>query len=100
MLDEEGGARRRTAGVEIVEIDPPLGELRGALGPRADAVVGDVVDQAAEAVDREHRLALGLGHQPHGGIEGAVRRLALRGGDHGFGRLETHETVLAWARLF
>ena len=57
----------------------PRIELCGALLPGARAVVGDVVDQPAELVDGEHRLALGLGHDAHGRVERAARDLRLQG---------------------
>jgi hypothetical protein len=36
------------------------------------AIVGDVIDQAAERVDLEHRLALGFRHNTHGCVERAA----------------------------
>ena len=76
---QERALDRRASGIERVEIAPPFGERGEAFLARADAVVGDVVDHAAEGIDREHRLAFGARHQPHGGIERASLGLLLDG---------------------
>ena len=57
----------------------PLRELLAALGMRR-ARIGDVVDQPAERVDFEHRLALRARQYPHRGVERAARGAARRAG--------------------
>ena len=86
---QELGTSRGLAGIQSLQIVPPMIELGRPLRPRPRAVVGDVVHQPAEAVDGIHRRTLRLGHQPHGGVEGAPRRLGLQGpirGGVGLGR--------------
>ena len=72
---------RRLAGIERIDIAPPLRELPGALGAVA-AVIGDVVDRAAESVDVVHGLALRARQDAHGGVE---RRAGGGGGGIGPG---------------
>ena len=79
VLSEESGTPARMAVVERGEIGAPDIEFGGTLRSGTRAVVGDVVDQTAELVDGEHRLALGLGHDAHGGVERAARDPRLQG---------------------
>ena len=69
---EEARLASRPAAVERIEVLAPFGQRCGAGRARPRAVVGDIVDQAAEDVDREHRLALDLRHEAHGGVERAA----------------------------
>ena len=69
--------------IERVDVGAPAVE-RGAARRARPAVVGDVVDGAAEGVDRVHRLALGARQDAHGEIERAAggrqrRRCVLAG---------------------
>ena len=63
---------------------------RRSAGGRRPALVGDVVDGAAEVVEREHRLAPALRQDAHGGIEGGTVRHRRR--------LRAHATAFARAR--
>src|ERR1700722_18953876 len=94
-VGEDGEMRRRLSGKHRGNVGAPLVQLVQALnrcgGP---AVVGYIVDFATEAVDREHRLALTLRQNAHGGIEGAVRhRRRLRTHAVAFVRTPTERII-------
>ncbi len=74
------------AGIKPTQIGAPLLQLFMPLGPRADAIIGDIVHLAAEGIDREHRVAFFLRHQPHGQIEGTADGFLLH--RRGAGRAE------------
>ncbi len=74
---QERALDRRSSGIERVEVAAPFGERGESVLARADSVIGDVIDHAAEGVDREHRLTFRARHQFHGGIERASPGLLL-----------------------
>ncbi len=78
-LGDHGGASGIATGEQGFDIRPPGQQSGGALLGGALDVVGDVVHGAAEGVDGEHRVALGLGQHPHAGIERTARGLGLDG---------------------
>ena len=76
--EASGKGRRRRACVKGVDVAPPLLE-RGLARLPWPAVVGDVVDGAAERIDFKHRLALWTRQNAHPGIERAAARARGRG---------------------
>ncbi len=87
-LREVAGLGGRVAPVERLDAAAPCRQ-RGEAQVARTGGIGDVVDLAAKSVDREHRLALGLGQDAHrrieraagrpGRIESAVRRRRAHG---------------------
>ena len=70
-LGEIGRCRRDLALEQAVDVGAPLVE-RGAARLARAGRVGDVVDRAAEGVDRIHRLAARTRQDAHAEIEGAA----------------------------
>ncbi len=71
--EHAGERQRRMAGEERGHFRAPLRERRELRLGRVVAV-GDVVDDAAKGIDREHRIAPRRRQQPHRPIERACRR--------------------------
>ena len=83
VLQEYGGAGRATL-IEAGDIGAPCLERFVAVCACTLSIVGDVVHRAAEGIDREHRIALGLRQYPHRGIKRAAGSLFLHRAGHGF----------------
>ena len=71
--------RRGPAGIKWLDPRAPFRKPVPALGVRRGRI-GDIIDQPAERIDFEHRLALRARQYPHRGVERAARGAARRAG--------------------
>src|SRR4029078_9538196 len=77
--------RSRPPGIKRLDPRAPFGKPKPALGMRLRRI-RDVIDQPAERIDFEHRLALRSRQYPHRGVERAARGAARRARALGFTR--------------
>ena len=83
-LRQRAQFRRRTPGIDRLDPRAPFAKPKPALGVRRGRI-RDVIDQPAERIDFEHRLALRARQDPHRGVERAAGGAARRAGANRFG---------------